>query len=85
MAENIKKCAMCGQEVNIERFCITERWTPKDVDEYRTLTDRLAHGEEDEEGGYVFYFCRWRHLGDFMSEAGMELQARNLRDEFRSL
>ncbi len=81
---NIKHCAICGREVNADRFCITEQWSKEDAEALRIGEERLSRADVDEDGNYTFHFCRWRHLGDFLSECGMEARARNLRDEFRS-
>ncbi|MDP9381129.1 MAG: hypothetical protein M3Q29_13465 [Chloroflexota bacterium] len=77
---NIKTCALCGQSVDTERFCITEQWTSEEVVSHGVGQMYVERADYDGDSTYTFYFCRWRHLGDFMSSCGMESKTRSVRD-----
>ncbi len=75
-SESMKSCALCGQVVDTSRFCITETWTGEEVASKTLAQAALDRAEVDGEGSYTFYFCRWRHIGDFLSSCGMASEAR---------
>ena len=71
----LRACALCGDELPLEQFQIIERWTPDEIS-VRSIRDMyIERAEVDGDGTHTFYFCRWRHLGQFEGEIGPELAA----------
>ena len=66
---DVRQCAVCGLEAARDQFLVTERWTGAEVEAGGIREEYMQRAEADGEGGHVFYFCRWRHLGDFLAEA----------------
>lgn len=76
-----RQCAICGHPLPEDHFYIEERWSKSEVESSHILPLRLSRSQIDDQGRYVFYFCRWRHLGDFLSECGLTSTQRRERDE----
>ncbi len=70
-------CALCGQEVDESQFSVSEHWTKDEVASNNVGTQAMERADADDDGGYTFYFCRWRHLGDFLSDCEMESAQRS--------
>lgn len=66
-----RQCALCGSEISDDGFCIEERWTTDEV-ESRSVTAFALERAQRDDGTVTFYFCRWRHLGDFLSDSQIE-------------
>ncbi len=71
LAADSRQCALCGYEDRKDHFLATERWTRQEVEASDIRREYLQRAEVDGEGNHIFYFCRWRHLGDFLSEASL--------------
>lgn len=79
--DNTRVCALCGQEFDTEHFHIAEHWTRDEVEARNIGSARLERADVDEGGNHTFYFCRWRHLGDFLSECGLESRVLREKEE----
>ncbi len=71
---NDRQCAVCGHEDAKDQFLVTEHWSGPEVEASGIRREHMQRAEMDGEGGYIFYFCRWRHLGDFLAEASLAPQ-----------
>ncbi len=78
----MKECAVCGQQIDENRFHVSEHWSKPEVEAHNIGQARLARADQDGNGNYVFYFCRWRHLGDFQSECGLESHVRRAVEDY---
>jgi len=57
-----RQCAICGHPLPEDHFYIEERWSKSEVESSHITPQRLSRSQIDDQGRYVFYFCRWRHL-----------------------
>ncbi len=68
---DVRQCAVCGYEAGKDQFLVTERWSRQEVETGGIRREHLQRAEVDDAGEHTFYFCRWRHLGDFLAEANV--------------